>query len=359
MKKWKLGVVGLGEGRSIISAALASAHWELINICDLDETLCKERCNEFGLIRYTLDYEELLRDDDIEVIGIYTPDPLHPKHIEMALTAGKHVICTKPLLISLDEVGHLLAVQESANRTVFVGQSSRYFEPAKQQRKDYELGKHGVLSHVETHYITDARWFLGKPWSRKSGFSWMYNFLIHALDLAVWYLPNIESVYGISYISDNTKEYDVNVPDSLHFLLRNEDGRTASIQGVYTLPVLEYSVEQAISCTLRGTKGVSRAGYPKLVYHTNFEQKYEEHSYEELHPYYFRFGGETHHAGEYQNYIEEFAQCMDQGIVPKPDLKEGFYTLAIMEAMQKTIETNQVVYIKDILQERGLKIDSI
>ena len=55
--------------------------------------------------------------------------------------------------------------------------------------------------------------------------------------------------------------------------------------------------------------------------------------------YYFRFEGWTHHAGEYQNYMEEFALCLDQGITPKPDLKEGIHTLAIMEAMEKSIET--------------------
>ena len=42
MAKLKLGVLGLGEGRSIISAALNSPYWELALICDLNETLCKE-----------------------------------------------------------------------------------------------------------------------------------------------------------------------------------------------------------------------------------------------------------------------------------------------------------------------------
>ena len=43
-KKLRLGVLGLGEGRSIISAALASEWWELALLCDLNEQLCRERC---------------------------------------------------------------------------------------------------------------------------------------------------------------------------------------------------------------------------------------------------------------------------------------------------------------------------
>ena len=54
MKKiYRLGILGLGEGRSVISAALSSPHWEIGNICDLNESLCQQRCEEFGLTDYT------------------------------------------------------------------------------------------------------------------------------------------------------------------------------------------------------------------------------------------------------------------------------------------------------------------
>lgn len=103
-KKFKLGVLGLGEGRSIMSAALWSDAWELVEICDLNEDICKERIEEFKEDwknpLYTLDYNEMLKNDDVEVIGIFTPDQLHATHIKMALEAGKDVICTKPLMVS-------------------------------------------------------------------------------------------------------------------------------------------------------------------------------------------------------------------------------------------------------------------
>ena len=109
MKKiYRLGILGLGEGRSVISAALSSPHWEIGNICDLNESLCQQRCKEFGLTDYTTRYEDLLRDPQIDVIGIYTPDQLHSLHIRMALEAGKDVICTKPLMTSLEDANELL-----------------------------------------------------------------------------------------------------------------------------------------------------------------------------------------------------------------------------------------------------------
>jgi len=350
--KLTLGVLGLGEGRSIISACLASDLWELGKICDINEEVCKARAAEFGLSDYTTAYQDLLDDPNIDVIGIYTPDQLHGEHIRMALEAGKHVICTKPLLVDLSEAKELLAVQRRTGKAVFVGQSSRYFEPMIRQRRDFESGRHGELLTLETHYVTDARWFLQKSWSRKSGFSWLYNFMNHAVDLAVWYLPDVAEVYAVGIVSGNTKEWQLTVPDTIKVILKSKQGICASVSGVYAAPTLGSAVEQSISCTLRGTQGISRAGYPKLRYYTNFapvQKTAELHTYDELHGYYFRFEAETHHAGEYQNYIEEFARCLMQGTTPKPDLEEGIRTIAVLEAIDSSIKTGRVVRVDDVL----------
>ena len=122
-----LGVLGLGEGRSIISAVLASERWCIGNICDLNENLCRERQAEFFLPRYTTRYEDLLTDPKIDTIAIYTPDPFHAAHGIAAFRAGKHVICTKPLFDPLAEAAAVRQAATAANRHLFVGQSSRFF----------------------------------------------------------------------------------------------------------------------------------------------------------------------------------------------------------------------------------------
>lgn len=351
-KIYRIGVLGLGEGRSIISAALKSDRYELVNVCDLNEELCKERVKEFGLPRYTLDYNEMLRDDTIEVIGIYTPDQLHGKHIMQALNAGKKVICTKPLLSSLTEAKELVDCKNKNNGIVFVGQSSRFFEPMVRQRADYEKDRHGDLISVETHYNTDARWFLKKAWSLKTGFSWMYNFMIHAVDLACWYLPDIVEVYGTGVVSSNTKEYGMDCYDTIKFIFKDSTGRFAVVGGHYASAALDKKVEPSINCTIIGTEGISKAEYPNLVYHTNFEGEGPiTHKYEDKHDYYFRFGGDDHHAGEYQNYIEYFAECMDRGETPKPDLFEGIRTLSIMKAMEKSLAIGQPIKTREVFDE--------
>ena len=145
MDKLRLGVLGLGEGRSIISAAINSELWELSQICDLNEDLCKERVAEFRLSRYTTKLEEMLADATVDVIGIYTPDPLHATHIKQCLQAGKHVICTKPLIDNLKDAEDLIEAQKKSGKHVFVGQSSRFFASMIRQRLDYDEAKHGPI----------------------------------------------------------------------------------------------------------------------------------------------------------------------------------------------------------------------
>ena len=49
MKKYGLGVLGLGEGRSIISAGVNSDLWDVVQLCDINPQLGAERCREFAL----------------------------------------------------------------------------------------------------------------------------------------------------------------------------------------------------------------------------------------------------------------------------------------------------------------------
>lgn len=359
MRKLKMGVLGLGEGRSVISAVQQSALWELKQICDLNEALCEERVREFHLDGYTTSYEEMLKDEEIDVIGIYTPDQLHARHILMALKAGKHVVCTKPLMVDLTMAKDLLKAQKESGKCVMIGQSSRYFEAAMHQRRDYEQGKNGKLVTVETHYVSDSRWFLERQWSHAEGFSWMYNFLIHAVDLALWYLPEVEEVYGVGVCSDNSLARGIAAPDALKFILKDKTGICASVNGNYAVPALGKQAEHFISCTLRGTNGASKAECPFDYYHHFSEpgifQTTVHENFEERRAYYYRFGGETHHAGEYQNYLEYFARCLEAGQTPRPDLREGIRTIAVMEAMNRSLRSGQVEKVGEVLNDWNLR----
>ncbi|MCC8173481.1 MAG: Gfo/Idh/MocA family oxidoreductase, partial [Odoribacter sp.] len=329
--------------------------YELRTICDANIELCKQREKEFDFHQYTTNYQDMLNDAEIDVIAIYTPDHLHAEHIKLALLHGKHVVSTKPLIDDLSKAAELLSLQEQTGKRVFVGQNSRFFEPMKRQRKDFEEGVIGELITVESFYNADHRWFLGKGWSLKDSFKWLYGGLSHPVDLIRWYLPEIEEVMGYGMISANGRKAGLKNEDTMHFIFKAADGRVARVSGVYTSPVQPADRESEMSCILRGTEGCSQADYMDLRYAVTTNTGEEKIiTWDSKLKYYFRFEGKSHHAGEYQNYLEYFAGNLENGTTAYPDLKKGIGTVAILQAMDRSLKTGRPVKIKEILSEFGL-----
>lgn len=66
-------------------------------VCDTNLQLAQQLKDDFGYEKVTADFEDLLRDPEINVIDIVTPPFLHVPMAIRAIRAGKHVICEKPL----------------------------------------------------------------------------------------------------------------------------------------------------------------------------------------------------------------------------------------------------------------------
>jgi predicted dehydrogenase len=351
-----IGILGLGEGRSTISAALQSEKLHLKMICDTNLELCRQRADEFKVYEYSTDYQEMLNDTSIDIIAIYTPDHLHAEHVKQALLHNKHVVCTKPFIDDLSKAKGLIELQKKTGKKVFVGQSSRFFEPMKRQRKDYEDGLIGELISIEAYYHADHRWFLKKPWSLQQSFKWLYGGLSHPVDFIRWYLPNIEEVMGYGMLSSNGQQGGLKNPDTMHFIFKATDRRVARVSGCYTGPVQPVQRDSEMSCILRGTEGCSQGDYMDLRYAIT-DKNGEERviTWEHKLKHYFRFEGKSHHAGEYQNYLEYFVDSIEQGFTALPDLQEGIGTIALLKAMDKSLQTGLPVKVGSILNEYDLK----
>ena len=352
----RLGILGLGEGRSTMSAAIASDKYELKIICDKNEDLSRQRAKEFDFHHYTTRYEEMLNDPAIDVIAIYTPDHLHADHVKQALLHGKHVVCTKPFIDDLSTASELLLIQKKSGKKVFVGQSSRFFEPARRQRKDFDDGLIGDLITIESYYHADHRWFLKKGWSLLDSFKWLYGGLSHPADFIRWYLPDIEEVMGYGMISSNGRKAGLKNEDVMHFIFKSADGRIARVSGAYTGPIQPPARDSGMSCILRGTEGASQADYHELRYSITSktgEEKIITWGDATL-KYYFRFEGQSHHAGEYQNYLEYFADSIENNFTAYPDMWEGIGTIALLQAMDRSLHTGKPVKVSSVLDEFGL-----
>jgi predicted dehydrogenase len=366
-----IGVLGLHEGRTMLVALthpvprgpatdprdanrLRVSHVRAVAGCDLREQKIAEARAVCPDLFYTASYEEMLQRDDVDIVCIYTPDPLHGQHIVQAFEAGKHVICTKPLVNTLDDARRVLEAGRRTGRKLLVGQSMRFFESFQRQRKAFERGEVGALEFVDAHYAHRMDWYYEKsPWAATST-DWVFLCLSHPVDLVRWYLGPIEEVHALGYRSALAQRHGAQSFDIYSVNLRSSDGRIGRAMGHYGLHDLP-SARNAIELVLYGSEGTSLAQYHDMRYvHTSPDGEVIEDPLYGRRAYYFN--DETHgmHYGEFANYAEYFATALLEGREYSPNLEEGIETICVLEAIRRSARSSQPVKIAPLLQEVGL-----
>src|ERR1043165_7632932 len=98
-EKLRVGVIGAGRwaGMAHLPGFSRSPLCELVAICDVDRAKAEARAAEFGIPDVTIDYQELLRRDDIDVVDIVTSGDNHQELSFATLEAGKHCLVEKPV----------------------------------------------------------------------------------------------------------------------------------------------------------------------------------------------------------------------------------------------------------------------
>jgi predicted dehydrogenase len=116
MKKVKWGVLGAASiaVRKVIPGMQKGAYSEISAIASRDKRKAEEAASKLGIAKAYGSYEELLRDGEVEAIYNPLPNHLHLPWSVKAAEAGKHVLCEKPISLTVAEAKSLLAVR---NRT--------------------------------------------------------------------------------------------------------------------------------------------------------------------------------------------------------------------------------------------------
>ncbi len=113
-KTYGVGIVGIGSvARTHALAINELSNAKLIGGTCRTEQKGRDFAREFGG-EYIPDYKDLLSRDDVDVVSICTPSGVHAEQAIAAAQAGKHIICEKPLDISLERVDSMIAAAEAA-----------------------------------------------------------------------------------------------------------------------------------------------------------------------------------------------------------------------------------------------------
>lgn len=339
-------MVGLHEGHTLLVSLRASGLCRAVAGCDLSEEKRLAAKEASAGLFVTDDFDALLARQDVAIVAIYTPDPFHAEHIERAFRAGKHVLCTKPLINDPADAERLRVAARETGMRLMVGQSTRFGEPFQRQRERFEAGEYGEVEVVDAHYNHRMDWYYRKsPWTIE-GTHWAYLGLSHPVDLVRWYLGPIREVHAFGTTTQLGSSFGLKTPDAITVNLIGENGRIGRVLGNYGFHELPRA-RSLIECLLMGSEGTSLARYPELRLTTTSNGVEVDEDYEHaMAGYYYRHELKGMHYGEFCNYIDYFASCLLSGQPNSPDLEEGLQTVMTMRAIVESLETGSVVRVR-------------
>ena len=149
----RVGVLGCGpiaQFAHFVSAAKAR-NAELYAICDVAEDLVQRMGDTWQPRRRYHDYDAMLADDAVEAVIIATSDAFHVPAALRALAAGKHVLCEKPVGVSVEEVEGLAAAVAASGKLLQIGHMKR-FDPGLEAARDFVRDQMGAQLAFKAWY---------------------------------------------------------------------------------------------------------------------------------------------------------------------------------------------------------------
>ena len=127
-RRLRVGVLGCGPiaQAAHFESAAKGRNTELYAICDVADDLRERMATTWAPAKAYADYGEMLADPALDLVIVATSDAFHVRASAMALEAGKHVLCEKPLGVAVEEVEGLRPVLARSGRLLQVGHMKRF-----------------------------------------------------------------------------------------------------------------------------------------------------------------------------------------------------------------------------------------
>lgn len=208
MKQFRIGIIGLGNiSRRHIPAYKQIAEVEVVAASEIARDRLNQVCDEYGITRRYLGYEDMLKKEKLDIVSILTPHYLHKSMCEKAAEAGVNVLCEKAMATSVEDAKAMIDVCDRNGVKLMYSENFRFMpacENAKKLIDDGILGKI-IFVNENSHGGSLARLVQAKkegklPWrliKKFSGGGGLIDHGIHAVDICRWLAgSDVESVYG-------------------------------------------------------------------------------------------------------------------------------------------------------------------
>jgi len=196
--KVKVGIIGSQFEADIHAASfqIMPEEAEVVAVASPTPGHPEALARKYGIPRVFHDYRKLLQQDDIEMVTIAAPNYLHARLTIDIAHAGKHVICEKPLCMTLEEADEMIDVCRRQGVLLLYAEEL-FFTPkyvqAKKMADEGALGKVYLVKQSEKHFGPHAPWF----WDvERSGGGVFMDMGCHGIAFCYWFLgrPAVKSV---------------------------------------------------------------------------------------------------------------------------------------------------------------------
>lgn len=255
MSELKYAIIGAGRIGNR-HAGHINNHGKLIAVCDIKKEKADNLASEYGGNAY-YSIEDLISSENPDIIAICSPNGLHAEHTIKSLKSGSHVLCEKPMALSVQDCGNMINAAEWANKRLFVVKQNRFNPPVVAVKNAIDQGKLGKILSVQ----------LSCFWNRNEAYyenSWkgtkdldggtLFTQFSHFIDLVYWMVGDVKSINGVSGNFTH------------HNIIEFEDAGVATLEfyngaiGTVNYNVCSYGKNMEGSLTIFGDKGTVKIG---------------------------------------------------------------------------------------------------
>lgn len=199
----RAGIIGASFAKAAYLPALSHVDdVEVVAVASARLESAQSAADAFGVPHAYDDWEKMLGEHELDLVGIATPTIYHAPMTIAALEAGAHVCCEKPMAMNADEARAMYEKAEALNRVHIIGHELR-FNPNRQKIR--ELIQSGYIGEVRHANIVNISGSWGDPASRPAGDWWSDATMgggrlgangSHQIDLLRFWLGDIASISG-------------------------------------------------------------------------------------------------------------------------------------------------------------------
>ena len=152
-KKIRWGIMGCGGIAGSFARDLAlTKHGQLAAVGSRSKVKAKKFAAPYEGVRAHGSYEELVQDKNVDIVYVATPHPWHMDNTLLAIRAGKHVLCEKPIAMNARQTQRMITAAREKGVFLMEGMWARFFPAMVQLRKWLAAGRIGKVSAVEADF---------------------------------------------------------------------------------------------------------------------------------------------------------------------------------------------------------------